>query len=1022
MKRIVTLLTLLAGSLLTVPVQAQQHRIDSLERRLANAPADTNRVLLLAQLSDQYRSWGSDPHQTKRYAEQCMQLAYQLNYPFGKGKAHNAMGSYHYNGNQNPAALQHYQKALQFYQQAGRKVALAHIHANLAMVMEDMGNYTQAMENYLKSTRIAEEIDNKLIIGNNLHCIGTLMLNQKKHEEALRYLFQALPIHQRLQDHRSKTFTLNTIGVVYQERKQYDQALYYLNQSLRLSDSLGLLRGKVNCYNNLGIVHFFRQQYEEALGYYQKALALAQPQGFNQSMAIALVGMGEVYQHRGNARQAIVYYQRALQLAQTYQLVRNKLDAHQGLMQAYARLRNYDQAYLHQSKLLALKDSLFTKENDQKIAQLEASYAVEKKQAEIALLQKDRQQQIWVRNTIVAGLLVSLLVTALAVNRQRLKVRQNRLLTRKSQEVAEKNAQLEQQARVLATQAQQLNATNGQLARQSTQLEAQTHRLQQLDQVKSRFFTNISHEFRTPLTLILAPLEKLLSGRVDAPQIQRHYHLIDRHARHLLQLINQLLDFAKLEAGSLKTNPVRGDVNQRVKITTLSFESLAESKKVRLSFSSPYQSIEARFDPDTLDKILNNLLSNAFKFTTAGGRVTVALALAPDPLLQRQGAEKGWLLEIKVSDTGIGIPADEQDRVFDRFYQVDGSQPRGQPGTGIGLALVRELVELNRGTIAVGSEAGQGTQFTVRLPLAECHFELKAAGETPEAWPRRGQASPRAEASAEPLAPPAAGQGKEKHPLMLVVEDNEEVRGLIRECFQAEFRVMEAGDGVGGLKMAQKEIPDLIITDRMMPHMDGVALCHHLKTDERTSHVPVIMLTAKASEESKIEGLEMGADDYILKPFRLQELSVRVKNLIAQRKQLRERFSREVKLQPKDIAITAADEGFLHKAIGLIEGHLSDTDFSVEGFAHEIGMSRVQLHRKLKALTDQSTSEFVRTIRLKRAASLIEQRYGNIAEVMYEVGFTNVSYFASSFKKIFGVNPSEYYQREMAKANPQPVA
>jgi DNA-binding response OmpR family regulator len=253
-----------------------------------------------------------------------------------------------------------------------------------------------------------------------------------------------------------------------------------------------------------------------------------------------------------------------------------------------------------------------------------------------------------------------------------------------------------------------------------------------------------------------------------------------------------------------------------------------------------------------------------------------------------------------------------------------------------------------------------------------------------------------------------------------VVEDNPEVREFIGDNFRNEFRVEQASNGQQGLQMARTLIPDLIITDRMMPLMDGMALCRLLKTDERTSHIPLVMLTAKASENSKIEGLETGADDYILKPFSVQELTIRVKNLIGQRKQLRERFSREVKLQPKDIAITSADEVFLQKAIRLIEQHMTDTDFSVETFVHEIGMSRMQLHRKLKALTDQSTTEFIRSIRLKRAASLLEQHFGNVAEVMYEVGFNNVSYFASNFRKMFGVNPSDYPSSSSTKGAQNP--
>jgi DNA-binding response OmpR family regulator len=449
---------------------------------------------------------------------------------------------------------------------------------------------------------------------------------------------------------------------------------------------------------------------------------------------------------------------------------------------------------------------------------------------------------------------------------------------------------------------------------------------------------------------------------------------------------------------------------QRIKLAAYSFASLAESKQIQIHFSSEYRTIQALFDPDILDKILNNLLSNAFKFTPSQGSVTVVVSLQKwgELVAGETSREKASLLQVEVIDTGIGIREEQKVRVFDRFYQVDGAQPRQQPGTGIGLALVRELVELQQGTITLQSEAGKGTRFTVQLPLNECDFELETPTHTTSGGFIRVGSANQESSDSELFLPEVPTEGNEKNPLMLLVEDNDEVLGFLRESFRHEFRLAEASDGTSGLKLAQQQIPDIIITDRMMPGMDGIAFCYQVKTDERTSHIPVIMLTAKASEESKIEGLETGADDYILKPFSLHELSVRVKNLIDQRKKLRERFTREVKLQPKDVAITSADEVFLQKAIRVIEAHMSDTDFSVETFVHEIAMSRVQLHRKLKALTDQSTSEFIRTMRLKRAAALLEGQYGNIAEVMYEVGFTNVSYFASSFKRMFGVTPSEY--------------
>ncbi|QHT65242.1 tetratricopeptide repeat protein [Rhodocytophaga rosea] len=1004
MNRIVVYFFLFLLSQPTFPSHAQQNKIDSLEKQLANMPADTNRVILLNKLTYQYFTWGTDTSKTKSYAQQCLQLAHQLRYNYGIGQAYTALGNYYYSRNQNPEALKQYEMALPFYQRAGRKRGLAVIYSNIASVTEYMGNYTKAMEYYLKSTRIAEELDDKGAIGRNLSAIGLLRLSQKKYEDALRYLFQALSVHKSNQDNIMKAHTLNTIGEVYLQRKQYDKALQYLNQSLLLGDSLGLAQGKIDCYNSLGHVYSCLKQYDQAFNFYQNALVLAEPQGHYQSMSIALEGMAEVYQEKGDLTKAVVYFKRSLELAETNKLAQQKLEAHQGLTAAYAQLKDYYQAYFHQSKLLSLKDSLYNHENDQKIAQLEASYEIDKKQVEIELLHKDQQRALLFRNAILMGLLGTLVIIGLIVNRQRLKNRKNRLLLEKSEEITTKNTQLELQAEVMSKQADELAISNAQLAQQASQL-------QKFDRVKSNFFTNISHEFRTPLTLIITPLEKLMSDTLNNSQIQKHYQLIDWNARHLLYLINQLLDFSKLEAGSLKVQLIRSDVNQSLKVATYAFASLAESKNIQLHFQSGYQTIHALFAPDILDKILNNLLSNAFKFTPPGGQVKVGINLqhTPDSTTKLGDQITNWNLEITVTDTGIGIPAGQIGHIFNRFFQVDGSQIREQQGTGIGLSLVKELLALQQGSILVKSEVGSGTEFTVYLPLVECNFEINHSTEQSKAESGYILLNQEENTQQELESLPVQTEPNEHYPVMLLIEDNDEVRKFILESFQDEFQVVEASNGTEGLKIARKVIPDIILTDRMMANMDGMEVCRQLKTDERTSHIPVIMLTAKASEESKIEGLETGADDYILKPFRMQELKVRVKNLIEQRKKLRERFTREVKIQPRDIAITSADEAFLNKAIRLIEEHMSDTDFTVETFVQKIALSRVQLHRKLKALTNQSTSEFIRSIRLKRAAVLLEQQYGNIAEVMYEVGFNNKSYFANNFRKMFGVNPSDYH-------------
>jgi DNA-binding response OmpR family regulator len=349
-------------------------------------------------------------------------------------------------------------------------------------------------------------------------------------------------------------------------------------------------------------------------------------------------------------------------------------------------------------------------------------------------------------------------------------------------------------------------------------------------------------------------------------------------------------------------------------------------------------------------------------------------------------------------------------RIFDRFYQVDGSHTREREGTGIGLALTRELVTLHHGLIEVQSWEGEGTLFTVRLPREKAQYR---AGEVMEGLETGDTGQP---PFYEPLPTEETGEtgqdprpdAYDQLPLILVVEDNADLRHYMREHFGTGYRVLEASDGEAGLGRALEAVPDLVISDLMMPRMDGLELCRRLKTDQRTSHIPVILLTARAGGESRLEGLETGADDYLTKPFDPRELRVRVRNLIEGRQKLRQQFGRQVTLEPKAIAITSADEKFLARAVETVEAHLGNPDFSVERFEEAMTMSKLQLYRKLKALTDQSPSEFIRNLRLKRAAALLAARSGSVAEITYEVGFNNLSYFAKCFRAAYGVSPSEY--------------
>ena len=527
---------------------------------------------------------------------------------------------------------------------------------------------------------------------------------------------------------------------------------------------------------------------------------------------------------------------------------------------------------------------------------------------------------------------------------------------------------------------------------------------------RDRFFANISHEFRTPLTLILGPANKLLNEEKDSSK-RDELKLIHRSANRLYELVNQLLDLSKLESGKmkLKTKPV--NVNLLFKELVLSFIPYAERKKIALRFVPTRKQLIAYFDRDKIEKIITNILSNSFKFTAENGEVIVKVKSSSFPSSIKEELKEDSV-EISISDTGIGIPEDRIDKIFYRFYQVDGSQTREQEGTGIGLALTKELVELHKGEIEVDSKEGEGTTFTIRLPLGKDHLKPDEFCESEEMiFEEREKLifDNSILASIQKVDKTDIGSiSEEDKPLLLIIEDNADVLYYMKGFLIDEYKIFEAVDGEDGLKKSLKYIPDIIISDIMMPKMDGFELCEKLKTDERTSHIPIILLTAKATSKDKIEGYEVGADDYIMKPFDANVLKVRVKNLIEQRKKLREHFRKEGLFNLESEHLNTVDRSFLQRVNNIISKNLSDASFGVEAFANEIALSRVTLHKKLVALVDESPGELIKRIRLNKAAKHIEHRTGNLSEIALEVGFNNPGHFSEAFKKQFGVTPSQY--------------
>lgn len=521
------------------------------------------------------------------------------------------------------------------------------------------------------------------------------------------------------------------------------------------------------------------------------------------------------------------------------------------------------------------------------------------------------------------------------------------------------------------------------VGQRTKELEKKTQLLQEEQEMKSRFYENISHEFRTPLTLIKTPIEEAL--RTTQPISTKMMQIIANNTKRLNALINDLLSLSKIESGIMELKITRQNPVRQITEITDQFYSYAENKSIKLNIEINPVECLANYDKEVVEKIVTNLLSNAIKYTPKGGTVSLKSYLEKEQLI------------VELKDNGIGISKKEQRRIFDRFYQV-GGQDKKVSGSGIGLALVKELLNLQKGTINVKSEVNEGSLFMVSIPLNKLCF------------PKEAHRTTEHEPSQKPLnsykVPAKENQGD--LPILLLVEDNEELRYYLHEELSDAYKVLIAKNGIEGCQKAIKTIPDLIVSDIMMPHKNGIELCNELKEDERTSHIPIILLTAKGGDENEISGLKSGADDYITKPFNVQKLLIRIQKLIEIRQKLRKKYSQERILSPKEIALSPTEEIFLNRLQKVLDEKLSDPEFNAKSFCEAMNMSRMQLHRKLLALTDLSTTAFIRSQRLKQAVNILSTSEASVNEVAYAVGFNTPSYFIKCFKETYNKTPSNY--------------
>lgn len=972
----------LIGVLISVSGHPQS-KIDSLEKRVGLEKVDSLKVNLLLDLFDEYQY--EDPAkadtsihraldiakgiQDKRYKvmalnafadllngraqndsaitvfQKALTLAEDVKYDSGKGIALLGLGNTYLSKGDLIQAEAYHKRNIAFAREVGDFEGLASSHNNLGNIYNEKGEYKKAMEAYTYAAKMNTEIGNEKNAGINLANIGLINQKLSNYDKALDYYAESDSLFKKFDFLPGRAFVLKNMGVVYRNQEKPDAALEKYHQALESYKQMDLKREMSQVYENIGNIYSDKSQSDRAIYNYHRSLSIATQTSDSINMAIFSQSLGQEFFYAKKWDSAGHYSKRALEMAKVVGADLTVMDGYKTLSEVNYASFNYKNAYDFRILYQTMRDSLYTIEKRDLAEEIEAQYQNEQKTKEIALLASEKELQALQlskrkneRNGTIAIATFMLLLAVLLYNQYRIKQKANK-------------------------------------------------ELQELDQLKSNFFANISHEFRTPLTLIKGPIEHLEQnpeeklGREDVKMIRRNTNKV-------LGLVNQLLDLSRIDQGKLQLKSTEGDVFKCLGTATASFNSLAAQRNMDYRVKVPNGMLWAAFDRDKLEKVVYNLLSNAFKFSEDGELVVLETSYANTELV------------IQVWDSGRGISKDKLPFIFDRFFQVDSSITKDREGSGIGLSLSKDLVELMDGTITVSSEEGKGTYFTVQIPIERI--------KTPQA---SVEVSIREEANeiSKPETFEWPKADSRDLPEILLIEDNDDMRQFIKKQLLNTYRVIEAKNGEQGLKMALAYLPELLITDLMMPKMDGIELCKKLKTNLETSHVPVIMLTARAGVENKIEGLETGADDYLTKPFEAKELVVRVKNLIDQRQRLREHYRNNAyTVHPEKITTTSLDRKFLEQVLDLLEKEHANANFGVPQMQRSLAMSKTQLQRKTKALTNESPGELLRNFRLKRAAQLLSQKADTVTQIAYQVGFNNLSYFAKCFKALYGVSPSSY--------------
>ena len=935
---------------------AQTPHADSLRRCIAAAGTPADRCEQVFRLGAHF-SAKSYPDSVLACADLIRQEVARTGRCIDRAHAADLYGRYYYICGAYEKANSYNREGKEYYRQCGDPAEVAYISRSMAACYYELKMYGEALALTLEILPYYESKKDSARLGAAYSNIGKYMTAIGRLGEAKHYLFRALDMTRKV--NKSAYFVLGEIGDYYAKLGLRDSAFYYYESAIadgeKRQDLYIVNSGKVGFCDacvNAGLTAKAREMCESVFWYYRNQQHTPEWSKIN-------VVMSKLEVQAGRPAKGLQFAQTAVETARA---TRNKNllePAYKAASDACVALGDYRAAYRYTLIWKEVADSIQLLNQHEKTAELEARFRTQEQQATIAAqqLRLERAQNRSRSVQWIAGVLLLFMAGGFFFWRSK---------TRHRQREVEHALALE---------------------------HAKATQLAENERLRSNFLTNISHEFRTPLMLILSPLQALRSTGIPGAEISGYYEIMERNARRLLQLIQQLLDLARLENQEMTLRPAPGNLSQTLRFIAGNFESLAVQNNIRYRVNLPATEMYAEFDSDKLEKIVTNLLGNAFKFTPEGGSIELRAGIDEEP---ETGTEVP--VKISVSDDGIGMDATQQANAFRRFYRVEHQNNTEQTGTGLGLSLVKELVDLHGGRIELESQPGKGSVFTVFLPLK------KTAAANPDAAPQPLPApAPENPLPEKTPVPP----GPEPRATILVIDDNRDIRHFLAEQLRPHFEVLTAADGRAGLDITLDKMPDLVLSDIMMPHLDGMALLATLRNDRRTSHIPVVMLTAKARKEDRFEGLLSGADAYLAKPFDTGELLITVNNLLQRQQVLREKFSQSFKLLPSNRQVVSADEHFLMQVKAAIEKNMGNELFGVEALAEEVSMSRVHLYRKLHALTGQNPNTIIREMRLTRAKHLIESGAGNASEVAYMVGFSSPAYFSTVFAGFFGVPPGE---------------